>query len=1235
MTLEQVQGQKDSVHTKFCSDVSSIMDAYVSSLHGVVNAAGENSQRARPISALPSGAKSADDEFYRPTIYFELPPSLVFVNGNPEWDIPIGVSKVGHAMKNAEFIRAWILTMEDVLSKANLSVMSRVSDEGPDVLSSYWHAEAKYWEEPMLLLKSPAYRAVLLTCRADRSLNRKWKNVVTSLSQRFARAYDCIKFLKLHSDLISKLHIRCPLDVAPVVLSQFVHAAHASYSMCRYGEETQILTHVFAKTSNRLIEICKFSLQAGQFWKMPRHDAISKLQGCIHLLDQYPRIFKLALEEAAAGYIDQPPPAVNRSTVFARTKLFSDRLKKLQDVTDAHLQFDNATAAGVSGLLGTIEPFTDKFKIFCSKVPDPLNLSGDESVLLHILFLIRTFLDIVLFDEAYVPLLKCVHETELAILKIISRVFGGFQTHENESSVPRCMDVHEALQMLRHLKTVLTRESFQSDFDAKYTLIFYSFGRDIKAVADIYDLLKSTPPIPRNITPVAGAIMWCRQLLRRIEDPMHIFQNQRGILRTPESRKVIKLYNRVVRTLLEYEERYRVAWIESVDAYRRGLSSPVLAFKQSSEEQSQNDVVVNLDFDLLQVIKEAKHLQRLGWKVPESALVSMQQRDTLVHSYELLRYIFQRIEVENRSVPHTFVPLFAPIFDALKSQLAPGFHEITWNSVNIVTWVDAVESSMRTIVNLRSKVIETLDTRVSPHIQTLQNMSLVDLGNDTFTTESFMSHIKKITIANARRMNAMNLEVEDGINFILSEIITVAKAVCTPFQVVSILHDASSTKTKYSRVIYAAVLSAIRNSFNVIKDKLKQNTQSVTFLDSIVEVKPLFVVEVTLVAPNIKIRPSIKEIQNAINQSALAILSGSRRILHWSDIGARTEDRENNIYDQVGQDLEIVKLVLVLCGSFEGMKATVDQYLESLTSQKKLWKDDPATDVNAFADKTPKVPEFHGIIAHFDVMREINEGIPAERIIGPLLLKTAPFRQSVEAHIGLWLQQYGRLLYKIVRAQYSDNSSWTDKATADLQPIQGYISQNMKYPLDLKQMVQIMQLLGAIKLLQASEDMTFKPAEIGFAMLSLFGVPVPREELQQLVDLRQKWIELCHLCTEVSEHLRHRESEFKRELRDFSRKFTSDAVFFRADFVNKGPIVPGISIPMATDRLKKFRLLYEEKNDLYKTCTNAERVFGFTPTVNLDVEKTGEEIRLLSLLYDVYSEVMCCFLVCAAALLRC
>jgi hypothetical protein len=321
-------------------------------------------------------------EAFRPTLTFDLPPTLHVSNGSIEWRIPAGVSKVGHAMKNAEYVRAWKSTIDNVLLNGiDGLASSKVSEEGPEELLTYWEAESNYWGEPMALLKSPPFRAVLLTCRAERSLNRQWKNSISSLSQRFARAYDCTKFLKLLSSLFTKLHTQCEMSAAAELLSQIINAAHASYSLCRYGQQTQIFTLFFARISNRLMELCKFNLQSGRLWKMMLQDAAGanhKLRCCIELLEEYPRIFKVAQEESSAGYADQPPPAVDRSVVFARTKLFAERLKKLLDVCDAALQFDTAISTGIDDLPATVEPFKDQFKLFCSKISDPLNLSGER-----------------------------------------------------------------------------------------------------------------------------------------------------------------------------------------------------------------------------------------------------------------------------------------------------------------------------------------------------------------------------------------------------------------------------------------------------------------------------------------------------------------------------------------------------------------------------------------------------------------------------------------------------------------------------------------------------------------------------------------------------------------------------------------------------------------------------------------------------------------------------------------
>jgi hypothetical protein len=323
---------------------------------------------------------SSDKEQSRPVLNFDLPPSLDVSRGSVEWRIPAGVSKVGHAMKNAEFVRAWKQTIENVLSQGDVFASAKVSDDGPEDLLLHWEGESNYWADIMALLKSPAYRAVLLTCRADRSLNRQWKNAVAKLSQRFACAYDASKFLKVLQPSFAKLDIKCPINFAPDVLSQLINAAHASVSICRYNQNSQILTTFFARVSNRLIDICKFNLQGEQFWNMLQQNAFetnSKLRKCIFLLDEYPRIFKLAQQESASSDSSQPAASVDRSIIFARTKVLSERLKKLLDVTDALQQFDNAISAGIHGLSATVDPFKIKFKSFTATITSPLNLSGE------------------------------------------------------------------------------------------------------------------------------------------------------------------------------------------------------------------------------------------------------------------------------------------------------------------------------------------------------------------------------------------------------------------------------------------------------------------------------------------------------------------------------------------------------------------------------------------------------------------------------------------------------------------------------------------------------------------------------------------------------------------------------------------------------------------------------------------------------------------------------------------
>lgn len=56
--------------------------------------------------------------------------------------------------------------------------------------------------------------------------------------------------------------------------------------------------------------------------------------------------------------------------------------------------------------------------------------------------------------------------------------------------------------------------------------------------------------------------MWARQLLRRIEAPMQRFAGNRALMSSKESKRVIRLYNRVAKALVEFEALWHAAWLK-------------------------------------------------------------------------------------------------------------------------------------------------------------------------------------------------------------------------------------------------------------------------------------------------------------------------------------------------------------------------------------------------------------------------------------------------------------------------------------------------------------------------------------------------------------------------------------------------------------------------------------------------------------------------------------------------
>lgn len=103
--------------------------------------------------------------------------------------------------------------------------------------------------------------------------------------------------------------------------------------------------------------------------------------------------------------------------------------------------------------------------------------------------------------------------------------------------------------------------------EEKYQVIFQNFGADIDMISKLYTRQKYDPPLARNQPPIAGKILWARQLFHRLEQPMQLFQQHPFVLRTAEAKPVIRSYNRIAKVLLEFEVLYHRAWLQQVNSW--------------------------------------------------------------------------------------------------------------------------------------------------------------------------------------------------------------------------------------------------------------------------------------------------------------------------------------------------------------------------------------------------------------------------------------------------------------------------------------------------------------------------------------------------------------------------------------------------------------------------------------------------------------------------------------------
>eukprot|EP00754_Rhynchopus_humris_P030089 Rhum_TRINITY_DN15257_c1_g1::Rhum_TRINITY_DN15257_c1_g1_i3::g.146501::m.146501/K10408/DNAH; dynein heavy chain, axonemal len=1015
---------------------------------------------------------------------------------------------------------------------------------------------------------------------------KQWRETDARLTEALNEAKENVRYLSSLEKFFEALEKESPV-VLLNILPALINNIQMMYTIARYYSTERNMMVLFCKITNQLIVACKNDIRQSQMsaahlWSQTEHkeslrSLIERLNACIELKKCYVKEFRAvsARLEQKTGGRQFATVATRELHIFGKFELFCKRVLKLIEIFDTIEQFQSLSEYNIDGMKSLIDRFFDHVEELKKKAShDPLDQSTPT------------------FDKAFIDFNKNIAELESSLQVFINSSFENITSTGN------------ALALLKKFKLILNRQTLRSDLESKYMVIFHNYGLDLENVQKTYDRQKQSPPMVRNITPVAGSITWGRQLLRRIESPMQNFKENKSIMGSQkESKKIIRTYNKIARALIEFETVWLNAWKQSIGNMKSGLNATLLV-------RNEGKLYVNFDIEILQLIKEARALMRMDVVIPQSAKMVLMQEQKFKKFYGQLTHAIKEYDrVVCRIIPVTR-SLMAKNLEILDNAIRPGEISLTWTSMNIDGYISRVHAALHKLDVVVTQVNNIVQNRIQANLKFISSTLLVNLPeNQSFSLEQFVSLQEKHIKSQSELMDIKNCEVEKAAEDVIFTILAGQKSApdAGPPSREDCAASVTTLKSHFNNLMFKAILTTTTRSLNLVKKRVGTRGNRTDFMQV---GKPFFDVHVELSPPHVMLHPSLEEVQRAINQSATAVLKCSKYISPWDGV-----DGQETFFEKIAKNKEIVKVVLLLTGGIHGLNKQVMDYLNSFKRYEYLWLLDKQEEYEKFLEQQPTLAMFEQELKRYKAVEDDVEGIQPSYVIGSLSLDTARLKAALKRESQEWKSQYAKNLHQ--------------QASRDLARIQAQMDENdkaLQNPIkeedSLEDLRMMMYTLKEIRERESEVDLLFEPVQENYAMLKANNAVIPKDEEEQVGELWHHWRNLRAKAEKRNDEISRLQGGFKSRLTREVDNFQSVVVNFRKDFDDHGPMCEGISPSDAMERLNKYQRLFEDHKRSWTTFQAGEELFGMPVHQYPELAQTEKQLGLLEKLYLLYVKVI-------------
>ncbi|XP_028835842.1 dynein heavy chain 5, axonemal isoform X2 [Denticeps clupeoides] len=630
--------------------------------------------------------------------------------------------------KIEECMKVWIKQIEEVLAKGD-QLRKEADDLGPRAELDHWKKRMFCFNYLLDQLKSPDVKAVLgVLILAKSRLLKAWRELDNRITDSANEAKDNVKYLYTLEKFCESLYNCDPVSMVESI-PRLINVIQMIHSISRYYNTSEKITSLFVKVTNQMITACKAYITNNgtkTIWDQPQDTVSERIKAAINLNQEYQKYFhktKKNLEKNPSGRQFD----FSEMYIFGKFDMFQRRLNKILSLFSIINTYSVLQDSNIEGL----ETVTTQFQAIVSAMKNKEYNFLDQK---------RTEFDLD-YDEF------CKHANEL------HNQLKSFM----DNTTDKIQNSERALNALKKFERL---DITDLGINEKYQKILQNYGWDIDMVSRIYSKQKNNPPIGRNLPPIAGKIIWVRQLFYRIEGPMKLFQQCPGVLDTPDAKRIIRNYNRMAKVLLKFEIGYHRAWMAQIEVVKIGLQASLLVKCPDTGK-----LYVNFDPQILTQIQEIECMTRMGLEIPPFAAILQRKCDMLKKTSNKLQFVLaenSRVRAKIQSACEQLAMLHVAKVDEV---ILPGLTSLNWTSLNTDNYVSSIMSALGDLELLMDRVNDLVEFRIDAVLQEMSSITLCVLPeNEPFTCEEFVQTTKELCIKGAQILNTKSTLVEEAAN---------------------------------------------------------------------------------------------------------------------------------------------------------------------------------------------------------------------------------------------------------------------------------------------------------------------------------------------------------------------------------------------------------------------------------------------------------------------------------------